>query len=268
MEANSPPVKYLVANPSSGPGNSPNSDYVTAISAAQAAGITVLGYINTGNGSVAVSTASMQAGQWASFYGVTSIFYDNAATSQALLPYYTQMCAIAHATGGALAVLNHGAVPDQGYASIGDILVVFESAQSAWSGFSAPGWFASYPASRFGVFVYDIPDQDTMTTIMGQVQGFGIGQAYLTDENLPNPYDTLPAWWAAECSGALATFSSGGAVTATYKGASVKGYLQYTDTGSGQTLVAHPASTYTIKVAADSGLANPPHDGMWTVAGS
>lgn len=268
LEANSPPVKYLVANVDSGPGNSPNSDYVTAISAAQAAGITVLGYIYTGYGAVAVSACSMQAAQWASFYGVTSILYDTAAVTQALLPYYSQLCTIVHATSGAVAVLNHGAIPDQGYASVGDILIVYENAQSAWSAFTAPSWFASYPASKFGVTVYGIPDQGTMTTIMGQAQGSGIGQVYLTDESGGNPYNTLPAWWAAECSGALATFSSGGAVTATYQGAAVKGYLQYTDTATGQTLVAHPAATYTIRVASGTGLSNPPHDGMWTVAGS
>ena len=268
LEANSPPVKYLVANVASGPGNSPNSDYVTAIAAAQAAGITVLGYIYTGYGTIPVSACVTQAGQWASFYGVTSVLFDTAATTTALLPYYAQLCNIVHATSGAVAVLNHGAIPAQGYASIADVLIVYENAQSAWSAFTPAAWFALYPAAKFGVTVYDIPDQATMTAILGQAQGFGIGQVYLTDENLPNPYDTLPAWWAAECSGALATFSSGGAVTATYKGSAVKGYLQYIDTATGEMLVAHPAATYTIRVAAGTGLANPPGDGTWTVAGS
>lgn len=267
LEANSPPVKYLVANPSSGPGASPNSDYVTAINAAQAAGITVLGYINTADGTVPVSTAVTQAGQWASFYGVTSLFYDNAATSPAFLPYYSQLCTVAHATSGAIAVLNHGAIPDPGYASIGDVLLVYESPQSAWSAFTPPAWFALYPASKFAVLVYDIPDQGTMTTIMGQVQSFGVGQAYLTDETGANPYDTLPAWWAAEVSLSLATFGSGNAVTATYHGTQVRGYLQYADASTGQTLVARPAATYTIR-AEVTGQANPPGDGMWTVAGS
>lgn len=54
------------------------------------------------------------------------------------------------------------------------------------------------------------------------------------------------------------------AVRATFSGAYTKGYMQYTDLSTFQTLVAAPGSTYTIGIAAGWEVLSPlPADGAW-----
>jgi hypothetical protein len=56
----SPPVNIVVANVDSGPGTTQESNYVTAIDQAQAAGITVLGYVWTDYGSEPTATVEAE----------------------------------------------------------------------------------------------------------------------------------------------------------------------------------------------------------------
>jgi hypothetical protein len=61
------PARYAVANISSGPGTGPaNTDYTAAISAAQAAGVVVLGYVDTNFGAVSSGTVAANVALWSS----------------------------------------------------------------------------------------------------------------------------------------------------------------------------------------------------------
>ena len=243
-----PTVKYVVANASSGPGTTVDPNYATAIANAQAAGITVLGYVDTNYGAVPAGTVSTNIGLWESLYGVTSIFFDRAATSTGELSYYTTVCGYVHATAGAVAVLNHGAIPNVGYAALGDILVVFEGAYSSWSSFSPPSWFASYPPSKFAVLVYSASGTATMAGVVTQAQQYGIGNIYVTDEADDN-FSALPTYLAAEIaqlavplSGYLPT--SGGTVTGPLKAA---GSLAI----GAATTITYGLSPYTASLTSD-----------------
>ena len=188
-------VKYIVANASSGPGTTVDSNYATAIANAQAAGITVLGYVNTGDGGVSTGTVQTQIGYWKSLYNVTSIFFDNAATSSGELSYYTTVCGYVSGTK----VLNHGAIPNQGYAALGDILVVFESPYSSWASFSPASWFSQYSPSKFAVFIYDVIGPGAMFQTVTQAQQYNIGNIHVSDEADDN-FSALPTYLAAEVS--------------------------------------------------------------------
>lgn len=191
--AGAPTVEYIVANPASGPGGSADPNYTTVINAAIAAGITVLGYVDTAGGAVSTSTVHTQVTAWSTLYGVSSIFFDNAATSTGELSYYTTVCGYP----AGKKVLNHGAIPVQGYALIADVLMVFENAYAYWAAFSPPAWFASYPPSKFGVNVYNVNGVGAMEAVVGQAAGFGAGVVCVTDEN-DDLFGALPSYLAAE----------------------------------------------------------------------
>ena len=215
-----PTVNYLVANVNSGPGVTGSADpnYTTVIDLAQATpGLTVLGYVNTEHTSTTIESVETQINLWNTYYpGVTSIFLDNVSTDTgADLTYYTTLCDyIRAAHPGAIVILNHGAIPAEAYAAIGDVMIVFEGPSYAdgtgvapWPHFSPPSWFSSYPASRFAVLVYETApsaDLDGATpmawqTVLSQAQAAGIGNVYLTDATLAgDPYDVLPTYWATE----------------------------------------------------------------------
>jgi hypothetical protein len=214
VDAAAPTVEYLVANVDSGPGvtGSPDPNYTTVINAAKLApGLTVLGYVDTMHNGVSVSSVKAQIDLWYTYYGVTSIFLDNVSTDLgADFTYYTTVCNYIHAAhAGAITMLNHGTIPDQAYAAIGDVMVVFEGPSYAdgtgvtpWPAFSPPSWFSSYPPGRFGGIVYEtqpVAGGMAWQTVLSQMQAAGIGVVYLTDATLAgDPYDVLPTYWAAE----------------------------------------------------------------------
>ncbi|HEY5246452.1 MAG TPA: spherulation-specific family 4 protein, partial [Acidimicrobiales bacterium] len=229
-----PALKYLVADINSGTLSSPaNTDYVSAISAAEAVpGITVVGYVDTEHTSTSISTLEANIDLYFSLYGVTSIFFDNASTDTGSLSYYTTLCNYVHsAHAGAITVLNHGVTPNQGYAAIADVMIVFEGPSypdgtgiGDWQGALAgtdPGvpqlpasWFSSYPPGRFCAIVYETTPSaglaggtpEAWQAVLGQAQAAGIGVVYLTDATYAsNPYDVLPTYWTDEVAAVDAT---------------------------------------------------------------
>ena len=200
LSALAPPVGYVIANPSSGPGTTADANWTAAIKKARANGITVLGYVDTNYGAVASSTVTANIAAWKSLYGVTSIFFDRADSTGNYLSYYQGLANVIHATPGAVLVLNHGVIPPSGYAAIGDILVVFENQYSAWSGFTPASWMFSYPPAKFCVLVWNVTAAN-MPTVMGQAQAFGIGNVFLTDEADDN-WTALPSYLAGEAGAA------------------------------------------------------------------
>ena len=287
VNAGAPVIRYLIANPASGPGTMADSNYTTAITAAQAAGITVLGYTDTDYTAVSESTVSANIARWKSLYGVTSIFFDEVSSGSGQLGYYSTVCGYVHATPGAVTVLNHGTIPDPGYAAIGDILCVFEGTQASWSSFTASSWFSSYPPPKFCALVYSTATSGAMTTVMTQARGAGIGNVYITDEADDN-FSALPTYLPAELAAAAAPQSGyapsvpgamwpgsawpGEPLDAAlslfaYGGTETLTYIAYIDVTAGHTLLAVPGGTYAMQPAGlgfDYRLPSVPEDGLWT----
>ena len=229
--AGAPVTGYVVVNVSSGPGTTADPNFTTVINQAKAAGVIPLGYIGSSYGATPLATIQAQAGLWNSLYGVTSILFDEVSAAAAQEPYYTTACEYVTGTK----VLNFGAVPDQGYAAIGDLLMVFENTYSAWSAFTPPPWFASYPATKFGVNVYGAT-QAQMQTVISQASAGGIGVFFVTDENDDN-FSALPTYLAAELS-YIAGLSAGADATGT---------LTLTvNAAAGTTNPVGPAGTWTL----------------------
>jgi Spherulation-specific family 4 len=222
-------LQIAVMNPDSGPGSAPDANYVSAVKAAEAQGITVLGYVYTSYASRSLSAVEADVNDYYNWYGVNGIFFDEASTSCTNSNYYSTLNAFVKAKGGtARTILNPGTQTSSCYINDADILLTFEGSDSQYvSSYSAPSWVAGYPASHFWHVIYDTPSVSTMAQAVQLSQSRGAGYVYVTTANLPNPYDLLPtgSYWSSELTDIANTGggSSGGSTGSGSSGGSTGG---------------------------------------------
>jgi Spherulation-specific family 4 len=192
------PVQFVIADPANGPGRTRDARYVTVIARAQAAGIRVMGYVDTAYGLRSASSIKTDITTWRTMYGLTDIFFDQTASSGSYLAYYRDIANFVHATPGAITMLNPGVNVDEGYMQVADILNIFEGSRTMYASFAPAGWVASYPRNRFSHLIYSVSDAASMTTVLNLSATRGAGYVYITSDGMPNPWDVLPPYWAAE----------------------------------------------------------------------
>jgi hypothetical protein len=181
-----------VVNPNSGPGTSVDSNYSTGIANLQAAGITVIGYVHTSYGARDAGTVEGEINSWKSFYpSINGIFFDEMAyqTNQ-YVSYYQTLDSYVRSLGMAYTVGNPGADTLPDYVGTVNTILVYES--SGVPG-SLASWHANYAPSNFGVIPYNVPSPDTSFIATARQT---IGYIYMTDDNLPNPWDTLASYFS------------------------------------------------------------------------
>lgn len=238
LDQSAPNGGIAIANPNSGPGSAFDQGYANAIQAATSAGIKVIGYVDTGyfgttgrttrGGATTTAAWTTQVEgdianwySWYGSYGLGGIFFDDAqnvcGTNNAYVNLYIAVNTYTKQNhAGALTADNPGAVADQCYAQAADILVMFEGTYASYSTWTAPAWElnANNP-SEFWNLVYDTPTQANMESAIARSKQNDVGYIYVTSDDLPNPWDTLPTstYWNDEVSQAGAGSSGGGGGT-------------------------------------------------------
>jgi hypothetical protein len=202
LEHDDPPVRLVVMNPDSGPGGSRQSSYVSAVRAAQADGVVVVGYVDTRFAQAPMSEVQAQVDDYYRWYAVNGIFFDDASTACSKEPYYAALNGYVKSEGGVqTTILNPGTATNRCYTAAADILVTFEGSYSQYlRGYSAPAWAAQYPPSRFWQIVYDAPTVGALDRTVALSRERGAGWVYVTRGRLPNPYGALPGarYWSEE----------------------------------------------------------------------
>lgn len=180
--AAAPRLYGVVLNPASGPGTGADAAFADAARRLRAAGVRVLGYVDTAYGRRPHDEVVEDLLRHRSWYGTDGAFLDQAATSPGLLPYYGRLAVAARATGARTLALNHGTHPHPAYAELADLLVTFEGPWSAYRQFAPQSWTAAYPPTRFCHLVYDAPPEARVrTAVHCTVPGYGA-----------HPWGTLP----------------------------------------------------------------------------
>lgn len=244
LEQNAGQGTVATANPSNGPGASFDQGYADTIAAATKAGIRVIGYVDTGyfgstgrttrNGQTSASAWTAQAESdvanwfdWYGSYGLTGIFFDDAeatcGVNNANVALYSALNVYTKQhNANALTVDNPGGPADQCFTSAADALVMFEGSYQDYLNWTAPAWERnSTNPNKFWNLVYDTPTQADMKNAATHSQSENAGYIYITDDVLPNPWDTLPAgsYWADELSsvgvlgGGCTTIAGSGDIT-------------------------------------------------------
>ncbi len=193
-------VGVAVVNPNSGPGTTSNPDYVGEVKRAREAGITVIGYVHTSWGARSASVVRREIDLYYKWYAVDGIYLDEASTDCSKQPYYERLSRYIDRKGGmAVSVLGAGTTMPECYIRAGDVLLTFEGTYQAYAAWVPSGWEFNYGAKRFWHLVYSATDSEMASTV-SLSKTRNAGWIYVTPDDLPNPWDTLPPnpYWTEE----------------------------------------------------------------------
>ncbi len=202
-----------IANPDNGPGSSQAADYVFSIGKFRDIGIEVIGYIATGyNGLTdpsppAVSDAEFKSlvDDWVTFYGdaalgkgrgISGIFMDEMSNVDDTgdegdnVTWYTSLTAYCKDTYSELVWVegNPGAPQIEEFVDACDLHHIYESAGLPTLASIFAGWMQNYDKQKFAIIPFD---SGTATDAYIKDCRNYCGMAYLQDDDLPNPWDTV-----------------------------------------------------------------------------
>jgi hypothetical protein len=203
-------VGLMIVNLNNGDDTTYHAAVDQAIRAARKKGVFVLGYVYTQYGKRALTTVHSRIDSVYRNYLVDGIFFDEVPTEcDAANPfggtqfqYYEELTNYVRRqrAGARLTVLNPGTEsPNDCWMGITNILVNAEAngLASYQNNFTDYAWTHQYPPERFWHIVYAVSTSD-MQTVIALALRRGAAWVYDTDATLPNPYDTVPSYWASE----------------------------------------------------------------------
>ena len=200
--ANSQVPVTAIINPNNGPdGGPPNSDYVVGLNDLRSAGVTILGYVYTSYGARDINAVKADIDLYDQYFDIDGIFFDEVASSAGQLSYYeTLYTYVLDRPNLDQVVLNPGTQIDQAYVSALSqaTTIIFEDAVSAWNGCVADGYVYQYPPERFAMLAHSVTDSSQLAKYVDLATTRHIAYVYLTDDSLPNPWNSLPAFWSDE----------------------------------------------------------------------
>jgi hypothetical protein len=201
-----PAPGVMLLNVDNGVGTAPLSHFRKLVKAAQRHGIKVLGYSSTDYADRPVAQVESEISHYKKWYRVNGIFLDLTQGTAAALPYYRRLSRyIRAAIPDADVWLNPGSFPARSFMSIASVVMVFEGSDSSFLVDRVPGWVRHYHRDRFAQVVYAMPRSD-LTGTRKKSWSRGIGNIFMTNlPGSPNPYATLPRYWAKEAAAVPAT---------------------------------------------------------------
>ncbi len=193
---------YVIANVGSGPGTTLGPTYAAAVSNVEAEGWTVVGYVDTAEATVPLTTAEAQVSAWGSLYGVDDIFFDDVTGTSAGLAYYEALTHYVHGLGG-IDILNPGTPPSPGYLSpsAANAVVVMENTLAAFQSSPPPDYSSS--AVQIGYIITSGPTEQDLPSTLQAIKALGGNLVYVTDQG--DGYSSLPSYFATENSAMAAT---------------------------------------------------------------
>lgn len=177
-----------IINPASGPGSSQDPNFLSGIQTLEAAGITVLGYVWTDYGGIQISQAEQEISTYSQWYPVNGVFFDGMSNVPGFESYYSTLTSYALSFGMSMTVGNPGtSVPSSFIGTVTNIVIYENSGLPSTSYLSSLG----YSPSDFSVMSYDVSSFDA--SFVSAAAPY-VSYLYVTDANLPNPYDALPSY--------------------------------------------------------------------------
>lgn len=193
---------WMVVDVASGPGDNKDTAWGSTIAAARAAGLPVVGYVETGaDGERDSDDVARDIGRWVAWYDVDGIFLDARAatdcdTSAAALAGATAEADTKVSDGEAFVVLAGAGESCLAASALADVLVTVGT-PAELAAAAAPTWRTTEPAEHFAYWATGAAEAD-VSTVMQLATDRAVGAVYVTDQADETPFDTLPAYWDAE----------------------------------------------------------------------
>lgn len=190
-----------VANVSSGPGAAVDTNYAKIIPTAVKAGVTVIGYVNTAQGTRPIDEVEADIQRWVRFYPpIQGVFLDAQAPEASSVPYYqTIRRLIDRQIPGAVVISNPGTICRQEFfrEPVADLTCIFE-VTSGFDTFEPPPWATEAIRRRCVALPYKIGPAALMKTYLARAVTMRLGAVYVTDAGGNNPWHRLPMYWDEE----------------------------------------------------------------------
>ncbi|MDD5036261.1 MAG: spherulation-specific family 4 protein [Methylococcaceae bacterium] len=221
-----------ILNPASGPGSESFIDpnYVSStgngpVVDLRKAGGTVYGYVHTrepdGKGGLQLRPVGDVKTEVDKYYDtaywrgasvqIDGIFFDEMSNKLADVGYYQQLHDYVRSKSASAKVIgnpgttfidnsgNTAGYTVQGYASVADTLVTFENTGDQYRNhYTPPSWLNDFSSDHFANLVHGEASSSNMLLDVNLAKSRKTGMVYITDDTLPNPWDTLSAYWPAE----------------------------------------------------------------------
>ncbi|WBO66791.1 spherulation-specific family 4 protein [Streptomyces camelliae] len=154
--AAAPRLYGVVLNPASGPGDRPDPAFAELAARLRTAGVTVLGYVDTGYARRPYEDVVRDLSRHRAWYGAQGVFLDQVSTGVREFGFYERLAMTARILGHDRLALNHGTPPHPAYAALADLLVTFEGPWSTY--LRTPPQPRAYPAGALQAhLVYGVP---------------------------------------------------------------------------------------------------------------
>ncbi|EDM22962.1 spherulation-specific family 4 protein [Caminibacter mediatlanticus] len=181
---------YVIINPSNGPGNYIDSNYQEFINKLVTYKKKPIGYVYTTYGSRNIVDVENDIDKWLELYpNIKGFFIDEVSNNDNNLTYYETLFNYIKSKGDYFVVLNPGTQISSNYFNIADLIVVFENRNIYFN-----SEICKDNPNKSAVIVYGA-NYDEMKDIINNSE---CKYFYITDDNLPNPYDTLPSYFDEE----------------------------------------------------------------------
>jgi hypothetical protein len=181
-----------IVNPNNGPDTARSSSYTSGIAKLQQAGIVVIGYVATGYTSRGIPAVEADIDQWKAFYPVLQgIFFDEQSNTAGDEGFYKTVSQYSKSKGLTFTVGNPGTDTGPSFVGAVDVGLIYESFGLPGTS-NLTGWHSGFPKSNFGIIPYGAALDHAYVKAAKAL----VGYIYVTNDDLPNPWDTLPSFFA------------------------------------------------------------------------
>jgi hypothetical protein len=130
--------------------------------------------------------------RYKNWYAVDGIFFDAMSNLRGKLKYYNNLDSFTKARDLTLTVGNPGADTRPIYIGSVDNIVIYESPGTPALSYLG-GWHSNHDKANFSFVSYDVSSVDE--SFVGNATQH-VSFMYITNDDLPNPYDSLPEYLA------------------------------------------------------------------------
>ena len=192
-----------IVNVNSGPGDALDPNYLAVVESLRAAGGRVLGYVHTSWGGRSAAAERADVDAYLARYPLDGFFIDEMATDIGTLAHYTDLYGYIKGKGAQLTVLGNPGVPtDPAYFGAADVIVGFEGYAADYARLP-PGYLDPAYTRRLASIIHEASEAQ-MAEFIANSATLGLAMIYVTDDRMPDPYDTLPSYWTQEVERAAA----------------------------------------------------------------
>jgi hypothetical protein len=183
----------VIVNPHNGPrvNNTTIQSYLTITQKLQSVGIIVLGYTPTQRALKDSTEVIKDINLYKVEYHVNGILFDEMPTSPGKEGYFKNLNGYAKSQNLTFTVGNPGTNTSRSYIGILDNLIIYENTGLPSLNYLA-WWQSKYDKKNFSITAYAVDSLDRSFLINMRKY---VNYIYITNDNLPNPWDTLPPYF-------------------------------------------------------------------------